>query len=136
MMTRTRRTRTIRETLIAIVLGFEAIVVGLGALVIFGLKAVTPVQAFVGGGVIVLGLIAAIFMARWPSGVWLGWLLQVVVIMSGFLVGAMFVVGIVFTAMWIFALVQGDKIDNQKRLAAEQAEVSDESPQGSEGEPS
>lgn len=117
-----RRTRSVKELLIAVVLGFEAIVVGLGALVVFGLKAVTPVQAFVGGGVVVAGLIAAILLSRWPSGVWLGWLLQVVVIMTGFLVGAMFVVGIVFTGMWIFALVQGGKIDTQ-RLERRDAET-------------
>lgn len=109
-----RRTRSVKEFLITIVLGFEAIVVGLGALVVFGLKAVPPLQAFVGGGVIVAGLIAAILLARWPIGTWLGWLLQVLVMLTGLLVGAMFVVGIVFTAMWIFALVQGGKIDKQR----------------------
>lgn len=109
-----RRTRSVKELLITIVLGFEAIVVGLGALVVFGLKAVPPLQAFVGGGVIVAGLIAAILLARWPIGTWLGWLLQVLVMLTGLLVGAMFVVGIVFTAMWIFALVQGGKIDKQR----------------------
>jgi hypothetical protein len=30
-------------------------------------------------------------------------------------VGAMFVVGIVFTAMWVFALVQGARIDQTKK---------------------
>lgn len=109
-----RRTRSVKELLITIVLGFEAIVVGLGALVVFGLKAVPPLQAFVGGGVIVAGLIAAILLARWPIGTLLGWLLQVLVMLTGLLVGAMFVVGIVFTAMWIFALVQGGKIDKQR----------------------
>lgn len=114
MTGRARRKRSVREILMTIVLGFEAIVVGLGALVVFGLKALPPLQAFVGGGLIVAGLVVAILLARWPWGMWVGWLLQVVVVLTGFLVGAMFVVGIVFTAMWIFALVQGAKIDNQR----------------------
>jgi hypothetical protein len=36
-----RRARGIRESLVAIVLGFEAIVVGLGALTMLGLKSIT-----------------------------------------------------------------------------------------------
>ena len=110
-----RRVRGIRESLAAIVLGFEAIVVGLGALTMLGLKAIDLTQAIVGGGIVIAVLIAGALLARFTVGLVLGWLAQVAVVATGFIVGAMFVVGIVFTAMWVFALVQGARIDQTKK---------------------
>jgi len=110
-----RRVRGIRESLVAIVLGFEAIVVGLGALTMLGLKSITLVQAIVGGGLVIAVLIAGALLARFTVGLVLGWLAQAAVMATGFIVGAMFVVGIVFTAMWVYALVQGAKIDQFKK---------------------
>lgn len=106
-----RRQRGTRETLIAIVLGFEAIVVGLGALTMLGLKALDFLQALVGGGLVILILVAAVVWARFTAGLVLGWLAQAIILASGFIAGAMFVVGVVFTAIWVFALVQGARID-------------------------
>jgi fatty acid desaturase len=110
-----RRVRGIRESLVAIVLGFEAIVVGLGALTMLGLKAIDLTQAIVGGGIVVAVLIAGALLARFTFGLVLGWLAQAAVMATGFIVGAMFVVGIVFTAMWVYALVQGARIDQAKK---------------------
>jgi hypothetical protein len=110
-----RRVRGIRESLVAIVLGFEAIVVGLGALTMLGLKSITLVQAIVGGGLVIAVLIAGALLARFTVGLVLGWLAQAAVMATGFIVGAMFVVGIVFTAMWVYALVQGAKIDQFRK---------------------
>jgi hypothetical protein len=110
----------------AIVLGFEAIVVGLGALTVFGLKALEPVPAFVGGGLVIVVLVAAALFARYTAGIVLGWIAQAAVMASGFLVGAMFAVGLVFVGMWIFALVRGARIDqsrNQERINAEEKDA-------------
>ena len=106
-----RRQRGTRETLIAIVLGFEAIVVGLGALTMLGLKAIDFTQALVGGGLVIVILLAGILWARFAAGLVLGWVAQAIIVASGFIAGAMFVVGVVFTAIWVFALVQGTRID-------------------------
>jgi hypothetical protein len=100
----------------AIVLGFEAIVVGLGALTLLGLKALDFVQALVGGGLVIAFLIAGALLARFTVGLVLGWIAQAVVVASGFIAGAMFVVGAVFTAMWVYALVQGGRIDRARNL--------------------
>lgn len=110
-----RRVRGIRESLVAIVLGFEAIVVGLGALTMLGLKSISLVQAIVGGGLVIAVLVFGAVLARFTVGLVLGWLAQAAVMASGFIVGAMFVVGIVFTAMWVYALVQGARIDQAKK---------------------
>jgi hypothetical protein len=110
-----RRQRGIRESLVAIVLGFEAIVVGLGALTMLGLKAIDIVQATVGGGLVIVILVAGALLARFTAGIVLGWLAQAAIMATGFIAGAMFVVGVVFTAMWVFALVQGARIDQTKK---------------------
>ncbi len=110
-----RRVRGIRESLLAIVLGFEAIVVGLGVLTMLGLKSINLVQAIFGGGLVIALLIVGALLARFTVGIVLGWLAQAAVMATGFIVGAMFVVGIVFTAMWVYALVQGGRIDQAKK---------------------
>lgn len=111
-----RRQRGTRESLMAIVLGFEAIVVGLGALTLLGLKALDFVQALVGGGLVIAVLIAGALLARFTVGLVLGWIAQAVVVASGFITGAMFVVGAVFIAMWVYALVQGGRIDQARNI--------------------
>jgi len=110
-----RRERGIRESLVAIVLGFEAIVVGLGALTMLGLKSIDLVQAIVGGGIVIVILVAGALLARFTVGLVLGWIAQAAIVATGFIAGAMFVVGVVFTAMWVFALVQGARIDQTKK---------------------
>ena len=71
-----RRQRGTRESLMAIVLGFEAIVVGLGALTLLGLRALDFVQALVGGGLVIAVLIAGALLARFTVGLVLGWIAQ------------------------------------------------------------
>lgn len=110
-----RRERGIRESLVAIVLGFEAIVVGLGALTMLGLKSIDLLQAIVGGGIVIVILVAGALLARFTVGLVLGWIAQAAIVATGFIAGAMFVVGVVFTAMWVFALVQGARIDQTKK---------------------
>lgn len=108
---RPRRQRSLRETLGSIVLGFELIIVFLGALVVFGLKALPAVTALGGGAAVVVLMIVAIGLLRWPVGVVLGWILQLIVIAAGFLVPAFFVVGVIFTAMWTYCMVAAARID-------------------------
>ena len=67
--------------------------------------------SLVGGGLVILILLAGILWARFTAGLVLGWVAQAVIMASGFIAGAMFVVGVVFTAIWVFALVQGTRID-------------------------
>ena len=62
-----------------------------------------------------LGLLAAGVVRR-PGGIAVGWVLQVLVCLSGLLVPAMAVLGLIFLGVWVTALVYGAKGD---RLAAE-----------------
>ena len=86
------------KSLLAAVLVFEAVVVAL---------AVLAVLLVLGAGLV-----------RRPGGVAIGWALQVLVCLSGLLVPAMAVLGMIFLGVWVVALVYGAKGD---RLAAESA---------------
>ncbi|HWU46616.1 MAG TPA: DUF4233 domain-containing protein [Humibacter sp.] len=115
---RLRRIRSVQESLGSIVLGFEFVVVFLGALVIFGLKAVAAPLALGGGAVLVVAMLATIPLLRYRWGFWIGWLLQLIVLASGFLVGMMFVVGAIFTALWTYCMITGARLDRAGARAA------------------
>ena len=110
-----RRERTATESLLAIALGLEACVVFFGTLTAFGLKALPPVPAFVGGGVLLLLLVVATRVVRFAWGQRLGWALQLVLIASGILLPVMYVVGAGFAAIWVFCFVKGRQLDAARR---------------------
>jgi len=121
---RERRARGAAESLGSIVLAFESIIVFLGGLVIYGLKALPePVPQWWG---IVIGAVLALVMLltgrflrhRW--GIMLGWTLQVVVALGAFLVPALGLVALIFGGMWAYATIKGASLDARNaRLAAE-----------------
>jgi hypothetical protein len=104
--------RSVKRSLASIVLGFEVIVVFLGALVAFGLGAAPPAIALGGGAVLCLLFVATIALLRYPWSYPVGWVLQALVVASGFLVPAMFFVGALFAAMWTYCMITGTRIDN------------------------
>ena len=59
-----------------------------------------------------------------PGGVALGWVLQAVLIASGFVVPSMFVLGAAFAALWWASVHYGRKIDEAKARFAAQADAS------------
>ena len=50
---------------------------------------------------------------RKPWGIAFGWLLQLLLIAGGFWEPSMFIVGVLFTAAWWYALFGGAKIDRE-----------------------
>ncbi|WP_406395340.1 DUF4233 domain-containing protein [Streptomyces sp. NBC_00887] len=58
-----------------------------------------------------------------PGGIQLGWALQVVLVLSGFVVPMMFILGLVFGALWWASVHYGRKIDEAKARWAAQAEA-------------
>ncbi|AWB95576.1 DUF4233 domain-containing protein [Agromyces badenianii] len=118
--------RSIRRSLAAIVLGFEVIVVFLAALVIWGLAqggvegSMPSWVALAAGGIIIVGLVATIGLLRFSWAYPLGWVIQVLIVASGFLNPAMFVVGALFGGMWWYCMVAGARIDRERAAAAAQ----------------
>jgi hypothetical protein len=109
----------VTETLLSIVLVLEAVVLFFATLTINGLTDI-PTGAVIGGGAaaIVVFVVVAV-LQRFAAGVVVGGVLQVLLIASGILVGAMFVVGAVFAGLWVWCLVRARRIEEQRRGAAE-----------------
>lgn len=118
------RKRSARGMFCSVVLVCEVLVVFFAALVAFGLRSpgtsAGPIWA-VAGGAALLCLVAA-GLVRHRVGLWLGSVIQVLLIASGVLVTTMYVVGAIFAALWIVALLLGTRIDRER---AQRAAVED-----------
>lgn len=110
------------RTLCAAVLTFESIIVLLAipvAVVVYGVSA--PI-GIIGGGAL---MVACLFVAGSQKRTWgltAGWVLQVLIVATGFIVPAMFFLGVVFAIMWFYAIRVGRQGDAIK--AARQAQES------------
>jgi hypothetical protein len=113
------------------ILGLEALVVALSIPVAATSRGATAAWVL---AVIALALFLAAGMARSPRGVAIGWVLQGAVLASGLLVPAMFVLGLIFLAIWITALVYGAKADRlaarNRALAAQERAAAAQEPSG------
>ncbi|MTA81634.1 MAG: DUF4233 domain-containing protein [Actinobacteria bacterium] len=112
---RAPRRRSLVESLGAIVLIFESVVMFLAALAIFGLKALPAEQALIGGALLVVALFITAALLRWTWGVVLGSVLQVGVLLTGLFVPTMWLVGAIFTLLWAYAVYTGITLDKQKK---------------------
>ncbi|WP_341999177.1 DUF4233 domain-containing protein [Microbacterium sp. LWH7-1.2] len=119
-----RRPRGAAESLATIVLGFESIVVFLGGLVVYGLKAlpasIEPWWGIVAGAVLAALMIATTRLVRYRWGIVLGWVLQAIVLLGAFLVPALAIVALIFGGMYGYATIKGAALDRRNaRLAAD-----------------
>ena len=115
---RPRRTRSVTEMLLSIVLGLEAVVIFFVTLTVYGLQVVPAGYAFGGGAVFVLLLLAAAALLRYPAGVWFGWVLQVALLATGLLQPALYIVAAIFVAIWVYCFIKGTQIDKTKAAVA------------------
>ena len=109
-----RRERTASESLLSIALALEAVLVFFVALTAFGLKALESLPAFIGGAALIVVLVLAARLVRYPWGVWLGWVLQVVLLATGILLPIMYVVAAAFIGIWVYCFVKGRQLDSAK----------------------
>jgi len=110
-----RPPRTLVQKLAPIVLGFEAIVVLLAGLTIFGLRALPPVVpqwwAIIGAAIVAVAMIGLAGMITRPWAIPAGWVLQVIVALSAIFVPAILLVVVVFGGMWAYATIMGARMD-------------------------
>lgn len=109
-----RRKRSVTELLLSIVLVLDATLIFFVALTAFGLKAMQPAPAFIGGAILILVFVALARMLHRPGAIAVGWALQVGLVALGFILTPMFVVGAGFAAIWVFCFVKGQQIDRAK----------------------
>ena len=62
-------------------------------------------------------MLAVVGSLRSPLGVRAGWVVQVLVVLTGLVLPAMYAVGGFFLLLWIYAMVQGARIDREKAAA-------------------
>lgn len=116
-VTRASAPRSVKRSLASIVLGFETIVVFLAALVVFGLGTLPWALALGGGAALCLALVVVIGLLRFKWAYLIGWILQAIIVATGFLNPVMFFVGALFAAMWTYCMISGTRIDHQKEIA-------------------
>ncbi len=113
-----RSPRTLVQKLAPIVLGFEAVVVLLVGLTIFGLKAlpagIEQWWAIVGAAVVALACLATAGMITRPWAITVGWTLQVIIALSAFLLPAVALVALIFGGMWAYATIVGARLDARR----------------------
>ncbi|WP_282846003.1 DUF4233 domain-containing protein [Microbacterium oxydans] len=115
---RPRPPRTLVQKLAPVVLGFEAIVVFLVGLTIFGLRqlpdGVEQWWAIVAGAVLALACIAIAGMITKPWALTAGWVVQALVALSAFFVPSILLVVLIFGGMWAYATIGGARLDARR----------------------
>lgn len=107
------RRRGAVESLLSIVAILEAVVVFFVTITAYGLR-VLPVGVVFGGGVALFLLLVIVSrIIRHPVGLWIGCVLQVVLVLLGFLLPIMWIVGGIFAALWTYCLVKGLQLDRR-----------------------
>ena len=109
------------RTLAAAVLAFEAVVIVLLVPVAITLGGVDATVAVALGALAFAACIAVAGMLRRRWAYSLGWALQVVLVACGFVVPAMFFLGLLFAGLWGAALVvgrRGEELRAQRYAAA------------------
>ncbi|MGW4228148.1 DUF4233 domain-containing protein [Streptomyces sp. NPDC004980] len=111
------------RTLCASTLIGEFFVIGFAGLVAMKSDdlSMTTVWAVCGIGMLLSVLLCGVITR--PGGVQLGWAFQIALVLSGFFVPMMFVLGVVFAALWWASVHYGRVIDVAKARWAAQAEA-------------
>lgn len=108
--------RSTRKALASIVLGFELIIVVLIGLTIFGLGVTDPrwIGLLIGGVLAVMCITSLGFMRLGEVGITLGWITHALMLATAFILPVSLFVSAIFTALWIYCIVRGKKIDEQR----------------------
>lgn len=116
-----RRVRGAQESLGSIVLSFESVVVFLAGLAVYGLAelpfGLPAWWGIVAGAVLAVAMIVVARMLRHRWAIAVGWMLQVVLALGGFLVPAIALVALVFGGLWAYATIKGAALDRRNAAA-------------------
>ncbi|WP_417220989.1 DUF4233 domain-containing protein [Arthrobacter sp.] len=113
-----KKRRSTRVLFASTVLTLEAGVALFATLAVFGLyrESISPALIFlVGGWIMAVCILACAFLSK-PLGYWIGWAVQILLILLGFVDASMFVVGILFAACWWYAVTKGASMDRDNAL--------------------
>lgn len=109
--------RSMRRSLCAAMISLEAIVLLLTIPVLITVNGQSPAMSAAIGAGLALGCLLTAALLRKDWAYYLGHMVQVASIALGFLLPMMFVLGAIFAALWVGALVLGGRIDAAQRAA-------------------
>jgi hypothetical protein len=128
-----KKRRSTKIMFASTVLLLEAFVVFFATLAVFGLRRneVSPVLILSVGIALSIVLVLACAVLSKPWGMGLGWILQLVLVLAGFVEPMMFLVGALFALAWWYGIRTGIRIDREAaQRAREQAEWNAAHPDG------
>ena len=110
-----KKRRSTKVMFASTVLLLEAFVMFFATLAVFGLRRGEFPPALILGVGIALSVVMVLACAflRKPWGIGLGWVLQVVLILSGIFEPAMFLVGVLFAICWWYGIRTGIRLDRE-----------------------
>ena len=110
-----KKRRSVKVMFASTVLALEAFVVLFATLVAFGLQRdVLPVGLILGVGLTLSAvLLAACAFLTKPYGMAVGWVLQLLIIATGFAEPMMFVIGVLFALTWWYGIRTGARLDRE-----------------------
>ncbi|OAE02091.1 DUF4233 domain-containing protein [Arthrobacter sp. OY3WO11] len=130
-----KKRRSTKVMFASTVLLLEAFVMFFATLAVFGLRrGEFPPAVILGVGIAlcVVMIVACAFLTK-PWGIGLGWILQLVLILTGIFEPAMFLVGALFAAAWWYGIRTGIRLDREAaERAREQAAWEAAHPDGAE----
>jgi hypothetical protein len=88
------------------VLAMESITMGFALLLV---RIDSEPGELVIGGVIAIALLLTSGLLRFRSGWWLAWALQAALLLYGFVITTMFIMGAIFVSLWIAAIYFGKR---------------------------
>lgn len=112
------------KVLCSVVLAFEWIVLALAIPVAINVSDVPSNTSWTIFGVATLLTFAALALMRTPAGVWLGWSVQAVALLSGLWVPMLGIMALIFAALYFTAVRLGGRVDQiraEREAAAAQA---------------
>ncbi|MFE9764323.1 DUF4233 domain-containing protein [Streptomyces sp. NPDC005808] len=110
------------RTLCASTLIGEFFVIGFAALVAMKDPDLATSTVWTVSGILMALSILLCGVITRPGGLQLGWALQIALIASGFFVPSMFILGLIFAALWWASIHYGREIDEAKARFAAQAQ--------------
>ncbi|MBN9611873.1 MAG: DUF4233 domain-containing protein [Actinobacteria bacterium] len=107
-----------QHALASIVLGFELIVVFLIGMTVFGLRYLDPPELGIWGGLALCAVIivALATMRFGRTGIVTGWVVHGLMLLTGFVLPMALIVGVIFTALWVYCMVKGAQIDRDRMV--------------------
>lgn len=120
-----KKRRSTKVMFASSVLLLEAFVMFFATLAVFGLRRdeISPVLILSVGIGLSLVMVAACAVLSRPWGIGLGWALQLVLVLTGFVEPAMFLVGAMFALAWWYGIRTGIRLDREAgQREREQAE--------------